>query len=82
MSNNGPYVLVPLSKEEFEFLRHNCNTNIAQGLSFLPMVSSRASAEKLVGMIENFKAIGARLKTAEAEAVPHEGDHTKKITRL
>lgn len=76
MSNNPPVVL-ELTKEEAEFLLQNCDKNIEFGLHFMvnaqaeggPMTPERrATVEKIIGVMEQFKALKA--KTAKAMELP------------
>jgi hypothetical protein len=71
LSNNGPYVMVPLTKEQFDFLLDNCDTNMGMGLGILLQVRagvmSRSAAEKTVALVEQFKGVKQALKQAEKE---------------
>lgn len=66
MSNNPPFVVVELTKEEFEFLVGNCESNMEFAMKAMmsdpPL--SRASLEKLVDLNEQFKGIRDKLKAA------------------
>lgn len=65
MSNNPPDKLVSLTKAQWEFLISNCDSNIAFGLANLQNVTNRSTAEKLVEMLEQFKAVKKALEAAE-----------------
>jgi hypothetical protein len=55
-SNNPPEVLISLTKEQAEFLKLNCETNIEFALGMLQNVSEDA-ARKLIANLEQFKVI-------------------------
>lgn len=58
MSNNPPDVILELTSAQAAFLMGNCDSNIAFGLSAMQNSElSRASVEKLVALMEEFKGI-------------------------
>lgn len=64
--------MVPLTKEQFDFLLDNCDTNMGMGLGILLQqaqagVMSRSAAEKTVALVEQFKGVKQTLKQAEKE---------------
>lgn len=63
LSNNPP-VLVELTQEQAEFLKNNCETNIAFGLAALQDMEKREAAEKIVNLIEAFKGIKQAVEKA------------------
>lgn len=66
MSNNPPYKSVYLSKEEYDFLMENCDTNIVFALNAMQNLDmGRSSLVKMVELLEKFKAIKSRLEKAE-----------------
>lgn len=65
MSNNPPDKIVELTQEQYDFLLRNCDSNIGFGLASLQGTTSRASAEKLVALLEQFKGIKAALEKAK-----------------
>lgn len=56
IGDNNPPVVVELTKEQAEFLVHNCDTNVGYALGMLQTVS-RGTAEKLVEQMEMFKGV-------------------------
>lgn len=58
--NNPPDVVLELTRDEAQFLLRNCDTNIAFGLANLQTME-RPAAEKLVGLIEQFKGLRNKL---------------------
>lgn len=64
LGHNLPVKIVRFSEEELEFLYKNCDVNIVQSLAILQSVS-REVADKIVKLIENFRAIKSRLDAAE-----------------
>ena len=64
LSNNPP-VVVEFTPEQAEFLKNNCDTNIAFGLAALQDMKSRESAEKMVELLEAFKGIKQALEKAQ-----------------
>ena len=65
MSNNPPYSQVNLTKELHDFLLENIDANMTLGLASMQMIRSRDNAEKLVAMLEKFKALKKALDAAE-----------------
>lgn len=63
-SNNPPYKVVELTKEQYEFLLDNCDTNISMGLEALPAMQSNESIQRIVDLIEQFKSVKKALKDA------------------
>ena len=59
--HNNPPVILELTSEEAAFLRDNCESNIAFGLDALQQLTSRDLQERMVGNIEMFKAIKAKI---------------------
>lgn len=57
MSNNPPEVIVELTLEQAEFLVCNCDSNIGFGLGAMESLQEEANLRKLVGLMEQFKAI-------------------------
>lgn len=60
--HNNPPVLIELTREEAAFLRENCESNVAFGLTALGSLTSRDLQEKMVRNIELFKAILDKVK--------------------
>lgn len=58
-TNNPPEVVIELPREVAQFLLDNCDVNIGFGLAQLQTFENRASAEKMVALLENFKAVKA-----------------------
>ena len=58
-SNNPP---VYLTQELKEFLVQNCDSNISVGLQALSGMQSRDLAERMVGLIEKFRALKKAVK--------------------
>jgi hypothetical protein len=62
-SNNAPYAVVELTKDQYDFLIRNCETNMLQGLNAVdpcgPMADklSRSTITKLVDLIEEFRSL-------------------------
>lgn len=63
-SNNPPYVTVELTKEQYDFLILNCDTNLRMTLTYLQGVKERDMGEKIVSLIESFKSIKTTLEKA------------------
>lgn len=59
--SNNPPVILELTKEEAAFLKENCSSNIAVGLEVLTTLERRSSQEKIIHMMEMFKAIKKKL---------------------
>ena len=59
MNNNPPYAVVELSKEQYDFILRNCDSNIRAGLSILTTTgkTSEPMEVKIVELIEQFKNI-------------------------
>lgn len=69
MSNNPPYAVVELTREQYDFLVDNCAVNMSQGLAMvdpcgplreqpLPMSTVR----KIVDMVEKFRGVKAAVE--------------------
>lgn len=66
MSNNPPYRVVELDKETYEFIIANCDQNITFGLNALQNPAfSRPTLEKLVDVMEKFKAVKKALEAGK-----------------
>ena len=65
-SNNPPHVIIELTKEEYDFLIENCESNISLSLSVLNGLKSRSQAQKIVELLEKFKNIRKKLLDAAA----------------
>ena len=59
--HNNPPVILELTSEEAAFLRDNCESNIAFGRDAVQQLTSRDLQERMVGNIEMFKAIKAKI---------------------
>ena len=59
--HNNPPVTLELTPEEAAFLRDNCESNIVFGLDTLQRLTSRDLQERMIGNIEMFKAIKAKI---------------------
>lgn len=64
-NSNNPPILVELTPELAQFVKDNCETNLAFGLQALGTLTSRDLQEQMVQQMENFKA----LRQAVIEAV-------------
>lgn len=65
MSNNPPYAELQLTQEEHEFLLRNCDSNITYALNTIQHGNlQRATVEKLVAQMEQFKAVKHKLQAA------------------
>jgi hypothetical protein len=60
--NNPPDVVLELSSKEAEFLMRNVDSNIEMGLNLLNGPISKGGAEHIVDLLENFKAVRAKLQ--------------------
>lgn len=62
-SNNAPHATVLLTKEQYDFLIHNCDANIRQAIGALdpcgPMSGklSLSTMEKLVELTDSFRSL-------------------------
>lgn len=62
-SNNAPHAVVELTKDQYDFLILNCETNIRQTITAIdpcgPMADKlqRPTLEKLVDLIEQFRSL-------------------------
>lgn len=64
-TNNPPFKIVALTQEQYEFLLNNCDVNIEFGLKSLQMLETKEAIEKMVVLMESFKAVKKSLKEAE-----------------
>ena len=63
-TNRGSTVFVELTPELAEFVKDNCEVNIAFALGSLQKLTSRDLMEKMVAQMENFKAVLKAVKAA------------------
>lgn len=61
-SNNGPFAVIELTQEQYEFAMRNCETNLTLGLELMQQAQSRAVVENLVQMNNDFKSLRDALK--------------------
>ena len=57
MSKNSPYLLLPLTQEQTEFIIKNCDANISFALSQLQSLDNIELCHKLVDQMEKFKEL-------------------------
>lgn len=62
--HNNPPVIVEFTQDQAEFIIKNCDSNINFSLALLQAGLSRPESEKLVSLIENFKAIKEAVEDA------------------
>ncbi len=57
MSNNPPEVVVHFTRAQAEFVLKNCETNMVFALEAIQKMEQRDTQEKLVALLEEFKAV-------------------------
>lgn len=68
MSKNSPYLLLPLTKEQTEFIIRNCDANIGFALSQLQNLDNIELCHKLVDQMEKFKELKGLVEKEKKEA--------------
>lgn len=62
--SNNPPVIVELTPELADFVIENCDSNLAMGFNVLQGTQSRDVAERVVVLVEKFKALKAAVERA------------------
>lgn len=64
-TNNPPYKIVSLTKEQYDFVLHNIETNMIFGLAALQQLKERTTQEKMVALLEQFKDLKKAFEAAD-----------------